>query len=53
MERAIRLLEQRYKDAKEKGISTEQLKQIQDDLELMKRKLELVIKAEEKALKKM
>ena len=51
MEKAMLLLEQRYKDMEQKGVSKEQLETIEDSLELMKRKLELVTKAEEQALK--
>ena len=53
MEKAILLLEQRYKDKEQKGMSKEQLEKIQDSLDQMKRKLELVTKAEEQALKEM
>ena len=53
MEKTILLLEQRYKDMEQKGVSKERLEKIQDSLELMIRKLELVTKAEEQALKEM
>jgi hypothetical protein len=53
MEKAIRLLEQRYEDMEQKGNSKEQLVKMKESLELMKRKLELVTKAEEKVLKEM
>ena len=53
MEKATLLLEQRYKDMEQRGVSKERLEKIQDSLELMKRKLELVTKAEEQALKEM
>ena len=53
VEKAILLLEQRYRDTEQKGSCKEQLEKIQDSLDLMKRKLELVTKAEEKALKEM
>ena len=53
MEKATLLLEQRYKDMERKGVSKEQLEKIQDSLELMRQKLELVTKAEEQALKEM
>jgi len=49
MEKAIRLLEQRYTDMEEIGRSKEQLEKVKDSLALMKRKLELVAKAEVKA----
>jgi hypothetical protein len=42
LEKAIRLLEQRYNDMERTIISKEQPNKIQDSLELMKRKLELV-----------
>jgi len=48
-EKAIRLLEQRCKDMEQKGIGREWPKTMEDSLDLMKRKLELVVKAEEKA----
>ena len=51
VEQAIRLLEHRYEDMRRKGVSKEQLEKMQDDLDLMKRKLGRVRKAEEKALK--
>jgi len=53
MEKAIRLLEQRYTDMEQKGSSKEQLEKVKDSLALMRRKLELVVKAEEKAQKEM
>jgi hypothetical protein len=53
MEKATRLLEQRFTDMEQKGSSKEQLLKVKESLELMKRKLELVTKAEEKALKEM
>ena len=53
MEKAVLLLEQRHKDMEQKGISKEQVEKIQDSLDLMKRKLELVTKVEEQALKEM
>ena len=53
MEKTILLLEQRYKDKEQRGTSKEQLEKIQDSLDQMKRKLELVTKAEEQALKEM
>ena len=53
VEKAIRLLEHRYEDMERKGVSKEQLVKMQDSLDLTKRKLELVTKAEEKALKEM
>ena len=53
MEKATLLLEQRYKDMERKGVSKEQLEKIQDSLELMRQKLELVKKAEEQGLKEM
>jgi len=49
MEKAIRLLEQRYTDMEQKGSSKEQLEKVKDSPALMKRKLELVAKAEVKA----
>ena len=51
MEKAIRLLEHRYKDMEQEGVGKEQLEKTQDSLNLMKRKLEVVTKAEEQALK--
>jgi hypothetical protein len=51
VEKAIRLLEQRYQDTEQKGISKGLLKNMQESLDLMKRKLELVTRAEEKAPK--
>ena len=53
VEKAILLLEQRYRDTEQKGNCKEQLEKIQDSLDLMKRKLEIVTNAEEKALKEM
>ena len=53
MEKATRLLEHKYKSMEQNGISKEQLEKMQDGLDLTKRKLELVRKAEEKALKEM
>ena len=53
VEKATRLLEHRYKDMERKGVSKEQLGKMQYSLDLTKRKLELVKKAEEKALKEM
>ena len=53
VEKAIRLLEHRYEDMERKGVSKEQLDKMQDSLDLTKGKLELVTKAEEKALKEM
>ena len=53
VEKATRLLEHRYKDMERKKASREQLDKLQDSLDLMKRKLEVVKKAEEKALKEM
>ena len=53
VEQASRLLEHRYKDMERKGVSKEQLDKMQYSLDLTKRKLELVKKAEEKALKEM
>ena len=53
VEKAIWLLEHRYKGIEHKGVRKEQLRKMQDSLDLMKRKLELVRKAEEKALKEM
>ena len=53
IEKATVLLEQRYKDMEQKGINKEQLEKIQDSLDLMKRRLELVTKAEEQGLKEM
>jgi len=53
MEKATRLLEQRYTDMELKGSSKEQLEKVKDSLALMKRKLELVVEAEEKAQKEM
>ena len=53
VEKALRLLEHRYKDMEEKGVSVEQLEKMQNSVDLTKRKLELVRKAEEKALKEM
>ena len=53
VEKAIRLLEYRYTDMERKGVSKEQLDKMQNSIDLMKRKLELVTKAEEKALKEM
>ena len=53
VEQAIRPLEHRYKDMEQKGVGKEQLEKMQDSLNLTKRKLELVKKAEEKALKEM
>ena len=53
MEKAIWLLEHRYTDMERKGVRKEQLDRMHDRLELMKRKLELVRNAEEKALKEM
>jgi len=53
MEKATRLLEQRYTDMEQKGSSKEQLEKVKDSLALMKRKLELVVEAEEKAQKEM
>ena len=47
MEKAIRLLEQRHMDMEHKGASKGQLEKMKDSLDLMKRKLELVTKAEE------
>jgi len=47
VEEAIRLLEQRCEDIEQKGISKERLRTVEDSLDLMKRKLELVTKAEE------
>jgi len=52
VEKAIRLLEHRYMDMEQKGVGKEQLEEMQDSLNLMKRKLELVMKAEEKALRR-
>ena len=51
VEKAIRLLEHRYKGMEQKGVSKEQLDKLQDSLDLTKRKLELVKMAEAKALK--
>jgi hypothetical protein len=53
LKKATRLLEQRHKDMEKRGISKEQLKKILDSLDLIKRKMELVTKAEEKAQKEM
>ena len=53
MEKAIRLLEHRHKGMEQNGVSEEQLDKMRDSLDLMKRKLELVTKAEEEALKEM
>ena len=53
VEKAIRLLEHRYKGMEQNGVSKEQLDKMRDSLDLMKRKLELVTKAEEEALKEM
>ena len=52
VEKTTRLLEHRYKNMEWKGVSKEQLDKMQDSLDLTKRKLELVKKAE-KALKEM
>ena len=51
VEKAIRLLEERYTDMAKKGASKKQLKKTQDSLSLMKRKLVLLRYAEEKAQK--
>ena len=53
VEKAIRLLEHKCKSTKQKGVGKEQLDNMQDSLDLAKRKLELVTKAEEQALKEM
>lgn len=52
VKKAIRLLEERYTDMATKGGSQRQLENIQDSLHLMKRKLGLLVKAEEKAEKR-
>ena len=53
VEKATRLLEHRYKTMEQGGVSMERLDKMRDSLDFMKRKLELVMKAEEKALKEM
>jgi chaperonin cofactor prefoldin len=49
LEKAIRLLEQRCKGMEEKGVSPEQLERMHGSVEQMKGKLNLLIKAKEKA----
>ena len=53
MEKVIRLLEHEYEGVAQKGVSKERPYKMYDSLDVMKRKLELVQKAEEKALKEM
>ena len=53
VEKAIRLLGHRYKDMEQKVVSKEQPDKMQDSINLVKRKLEHVTRAEEKALKEM
>ena len=53
VEKAIRLLGHRYEDMEQKVVSKEQPDKMQDSINLVKRNLELVTRAEEKALKEM
>ena len=53
VEKAIRHLEHRCKEMEREGVTKEQLVKTQEGLDLMKRKLNLLKKAEEKAPKDM
>jgi len=53
VEKAMRLLEERAMDMEKKGVSKARLNNMQDGLDVMGRKLELLIKAEEKGHKGM
>ena len=50
LEKAIRLVEQRYKKMEEQGVSRDQLEKMQTSLDDMKRRLDVLKKAQEKEM---